>query len=161
MPKKDNKVRQCVSVTGLNRYVCRENYILPSVEHSFGKLAGAKVFSKLDANMGFWQIPLTEVPAEYTTFITPFDQFHFNHLLFGIATAPEHFQCRMTEDIEGLEDVICHIDDLLVWGTDQEQHDVRFSAGLQRLEKAIIILNVDKCEPYHHDGGHTPGPEEN
>ncbi|KAK0135573.1 Transposon Ty3-I Gag-Pol polyprotein [Merluccius polli] len=64
MPKKDNKVRLCVELTGLNQYVCREKYILPSVEQSLGKLAGAKVFSKLDANMGFWQIPLTEPCGE-------------------------------------------------------------------------------------------------
>jgi hypothetical protein len=60
MPKKDKEsVRLCVDLTGLNVYVCREKYILPSVDQSLGMLAGAKFFSKLDANMGFWQIPLT------------------------------------------------------------------------------------------------------
>ena len=53
----------------LNKSVCREKYILPSVEETLGKLAGAKIFSKLDANMGFWQIPLTKDSAK---FITPF-----------------------------------------------------------------------------------------
>ena len=96
--------------------------------------------------MGFWQIPLTEVSAKYTTFITPFGRFHYNHLPFDIASAPEHFQCRMAEVIEGLEGVICHRDNLLVWGTDQEQHDIRLHAVLQRLETAGITLNVGKCE---------------
>lgn len=41
--------------------------------------------------VGFWQVPLTEVSAKYTTFRTPFGWFHFNRLLFGIASAPEHF----------------------------------------------------------------------
>lgn len=146
VPKKDNKVRLCVDLTGLNQYVCREKYILPSVEQSLGQLAGAKVFSKLDANMGFWQIPLTEASAKYTTFITPFGRFHFNRLPFGIASATEHFQCRMAEVIEGLEGVICHVDDLLVWGQNQEQHDLRLHAVLQRLEDAGITLNTEKCD---------------
>lgn len=76
------------------------------------------MFSKLDANMGFWQVPLTEESARYTTFITPFGQFNFNRLPFGISSAhcPEHFQCMITEVTEGLEGLIYHIDDLLVWG---------------------------------------------
>ena len=65
-------VRMCVDLTGLNEYVYREKYILPTVEQSLGMLAGAKTFSKLDTNMGFWQC------TKYTTFFTPFGRFHFN-----------------------------------------------------------------------------------
>ena len=39
MPKKDNKVRLCVDLTGLNQYECCEKYILSSVEQSLGKFA--------------------------------------------------------------------------------------------------------------------------
>ncbi|XP_036066869.1 uncharacterized protein LOC112139698 isoform X2 [Oryzias melastigma] len=60
VPKKSGAVRICVDFTKMNQAVCREKYILPSVEHTLGMLAGATVFSKLDANMGFWQVPLTE-----------------------------------------------------------------------------------------------------
>lgn len=60
VPKKDSpRPRLCVDYTELNVYVCREKFVLPSVEQSLGMLSGAKVFSKLDANMGFWQIPLS------------------------------------------------------------------------------------------------------
>lgn len=114
--------------TGLNEFVCREKFNLSSVEQSLGMLAGAKVFSKLDANMGFWQIPLSEKSAKLTTFITPFGRFHFNHLPFGMNSAPEHFQRKMSEVIEGLEGVVCHIDDVLVWGRNQEEHNANFAS---------------------------------
>lgn len=52
----------------------------------------------------------------------------------------------MAEVVEGLEGVICHVDDLLVWGQDQEQHDLRPHAVLQRLEDAGITLNAGKWE---------------
>ena len=52
----------------------------------------------------------------------------------------------MAEIIEGLEGVIVHIDDFLVLGKDQEQHDIRLHAVLQRLEKAGITLIVDQCK---------------
>ena len=57
VPKADNKVRICVDLTKLNENVQRERHILLSVEQTLGQLAGAQVFSKLDANLGFWQIP--------------------------------------------------------------------------------------------------------
>jgi len=34
----------------------------------------------------------------------------------------------------------------LVWGRDQGEHDARLHAVLQRVEKAGITLNVDKCK---------------
>lgn len=76
----------------MNGSVCREKFILPSVEHILGMLAGATVFSKLDANMGFWQVPLTIESAKYTTFITSFGRYYFNRLPFGIASAPSTFK---------------------------------------------------------------------
>lgn len=39
------------------------------------------MFSKLDANSGFWQIPLEENSRLLTTFVTPHGQYYFNYLL--------------------------------------------------------------------------------
>ena len=44
VPKKNSShLRLCVDYTGLNAYVRREKYILPSVDQSLGMLAGASV----------------------------------------------------------------------------------------------------------------------
>lgn len=151
VPKKAGTVRICVDFTKMNESVCREKFILPSVEHTLGMLAGATVFSKLDANMGFWQIPLTKESAKYTTFITPFGRYYFNRLPFGIASAPEHFQRMMTTEVTGgLDGVLCHMDDILVWGQTQDEHDERLHAVLERTQKAGITLNMDKCELTRH-----------
>ena len=80
---------QLVDLTKLNQSVCREYHILPSV----AQIGYAKVFSKLDANSGFWQIELAPESAKLTTFITLYGRFNcFNCLPFGINSAPEHFQ---------------------------------------------------------------------
>ena len=100
VPKPNGKVRICVHLTKLNESVKRENHPLPSVEESLAKLAGAKFFTKLDANSGFWQINLSEESHRLTTFITPFGRFYFNRLPFGISSAPEYFQKRMSETME-------------------------------------------------------------
>lgn len=55
VPKRtgSGRVRICTDLTELNKPVMREKHPLPSVEHTLEQLAGAKVFSKLDANAGF------------------------------------------------------------------------------------------------------------
>ena len=98
VPKAKEQVRLCVDLTRLNDSVKRERLILPSVEETLAKLGGAKVFSKLDTNSGFHQIPLTEESKLLTTFITPFGRFCYNRLPFDITSAPEHFQMRNVFD---------------------------------------------------------------
>ena len=92
VPKKDNTVRICVDLKALNMSVLRETHPLPKVDDTLAQLTGAKVFSKLDANSVFWQIPLAEKSRHLTIFITPFSHFCFNKMPFGISSAPEHFQ---------------------------------------------------------------------
>ena len=57
VPKKTGKVRICVDLKPLNKRVLREVHPLPKVDETLAQLSGAKIFSKLDANSGFWQIP--------------------------------------------------------------------------------------------------------
>ena len=145
-PKKGGAIRICVDYQPLNRYVCREVYPLPKVDETLAQLAGAKIFSKLDANSGFWQIPLTERSKLLTTFITPFGRYYFHKLPFGICSAPEHFQKRMSKILAGLEGVLCQMDDVLVFGRDKEEHNARLIAALNRIRDAGVTLNREKCE---------------
>jgi len=69
--KKGGKVRICIELKPLNESVLREVHPLPKVDETLAQLTGAKVFSKLDANSGFWQIPLAKSSHLLTTFITP------------------------------------------------------------------------------------------
>ena len=146
VPKKSGNVRICVDLKPLNQSVRREVHPLPKVDETLAQLTGAKVFSKLDANSGFWQIPLSESSRLLTTFITPMGRYCFNKLPFGISSAPEHFQCRMSELLTGLEGVQCQMDDILVFGKDEAEHNNRLVAVLQRIEEAGVTLNPEKCE---------------
>ncbi|XP_064470170.1 uncharacterized protein K02A2.6-like [Ornithodoros turicata] len=143
VPKPSGNIRICVDLSELNRHVHREWHPIPSVEQTLGQLSGAKIFSRLDANSGFWQIPLNENSRLLTTFITPFGRFCFNRLPFGISSAPEHFQKRMARILEGLEGVLCHMDDVLIYGGTEEEHSQRLRKVLQRLDDAQLTLNSE------------------
>ena len=116
VPKSDGSVRICVDLTKLNESVLCENHQLPCVDQTLGQLTGAKIFSKIDSNSSFWQASLSEESKPFTTFISPFGRFQFERLPFGISSAPEFYQKRMAETLEGIEGVICHMDDVLVHG---------------------------------------------
>lgn len=143
---KDNSaaIRLCVDLTKLNESVRRENYPLPSTDQLLAQLADATVFSKLDCNSGFHQIPLDETSQELTTFITPFGRFCYTRLPFGISSGPEVFHRMMSQLLADIQGVICDIDDILVSGRCQDEHNQRLSEVLKRLEAAGVTLN-DKC----------------
>lgn len=143
--KPTGAVRICVDFTHLNKTVKREVHPIPDVESSLSQLATAKIFSKLDANSGFWQIRLAEECRHLTTFLTPYGRFVFNRLPFGITSAPEVFQRSMSRILQGCEGVLCHMDDVLIFGANIEEHDKRVRAVLQRIRSAGMSLNKEKC----------------
>ena len=146
VPKKSGEVRICVDLKPLNESVLREVYPIPKVDDVLGKLAGATVYSKLDANSGFWQIPLAAESRLLTTFVTPFGRYCFNKLPFGISSAPELFQKRMSRLLEGLEGVVCLMDDVLIFGSNEREHDARLVKVFERVQSAGVTLNAEKCE---------------
>ena len=146
VPKKSGAIRICVDLKPLNESVLREVHPLPIVDDTLSQLKGAKIFTKLDANSGFWQIPLSKPSRLLTTFITPAGRYCFNKLPFGISSAPEHFQKRMGHILQGLDGVLCQTDDVLIFGSNQAEHDTRVTAALERLQSAGVTLNPEKCE---------------
>ena len=128
--KNTGVMRICVDLKQLNTVVRREHHMLPWLEEVAPKLAESKVFSTPDAASGFWQIPIDEDGQLLTTFITPFGRYAFCRLPFGIASAPEIFQRKMSTLLEGLDGVEVTMDDTLGHGRNREEYDARLNAVL-------------------------------
>lgn len=77
---------------------------------------------------------------------TPIGRYRFLRLPFGISSASEVFQRSVAQMIEGLDGVVNIIDDLLVWGDSQEQHDQRLVKLLERARQYDLKLNRNKCK---------------
>jgi len=146
VPKKDGKIRVCIDFTNLNKAVKRQYHPLPTSEETLNALGGSRVFSKLDANCGYWQMELDKESYKLTTFITPFGRYFCQRLPFGISSAPEIFQREMQKILVDLPGVVCQMDDILVFGKDQHEHDYCLKRVLERLQQQGVTLNVEKCE---------------
>lgn len=106
VPKKNGKLRICLDPKDLNRAIQREKYQLPTVEDIATCLHGAKVFTIMDVRNGFWHVSLDEESLYLTTF----------QMLFGISSAPEVFQRKMHELIEGMTGIEVVADDFIAVG---------------------------------------------
>ena len=70
----------------------------------------------------------------------------FQRLPFGISLATDEFQAKMIELLGGLEGVEVIIDDVLVHGKTQQEHDARLKKVLDTMNRAGLQLNNDKCK---------------
>ncbi|UYV78360.1 K02A2.6-like [Cordylochernes scorpioides] len=125
--------------------VQREVHPMPVVEHMLGQLGEARFFSKLDANSGFHQIPLSPDCQHLTTFITPFGRYKYCRMPFGISLAPEYFQKVMSIILQGMDGVMCYLDDILIFASDSKTHDRILRLVLRKLKEAKVTLNKAKC----------------
>lgn len=150
--KKPHKLRICVDPRDLNQAIKRPHYPIPVIDDILPNLAKAKVFTVLDAKDGFWQVKLDEASSYLTTFATPFGRFRWKRMPFGISSAPEEFQRRQHEIIEGLHGVEVIADDFLVFGSGDTMaeavadHDRNLEKFLERARKVNLKLNKAKLK---------------
>ena len=134
--KKNGGVRICgdFKVT-VNPALCVEHYPIPRIEDLFASLSGGHRFSKLDLSQAYLQVPVCEDLRKYLTITTHKGMFCYNRLPFGITSAPSIFQRIMDQVLQGLPNVHCFLDDILVTGKDDAHHLENLKAVLNRLEQ--------------------------
>ncbi|PIK49754.1 hypothetical protein BSL78_13379 [Apostichopus japonicus] len=72
--------------------------------------------------------------------------FPFLRLPFGIASAPEVYHRTVHQIFEGIPGVDTGMDDIIVWGSDKDQHDKRLRQVLSAAREMNVKLNKAKCE---------------
>ena len=152
VPKKNGKLRICLDPKDLNRAIQREKYQLPTVEDIATRLHGAKVFTVMDVRNGFWHVSLNEESSYLTTFQTPFGRYCWRRMPFGISSAPEVFQRKMHELIEGMTGIEVVADDFIAVGYGEtfeeatRDHDKNLLDFLKRCEAKNVRLNPEKLK---------------
>ena len=144
--KKNGKVRICIDPCDLNEAILREHHPMNSIEDIATRLQDSAVYSVLDANSGYFQIKLTERSSELTTFNTPFGRYRYLRLPMGIRCAAEVFQRQMSTALSDIEGVEIVVDDILVHGRNQKEHDERLIKVLERARKLNLKLNSEKSQ---------------
>lgn len=92
---------------GPNKSVVVDGFPLPHMEEIFTELRGAMLFSTLDLESAYYQVPVHEDSRSLTTFITHNGLFRFKQVPFGLASGPSCFQRMMSSILKGLKGVQC------------------------------------------------------
>lgn len=103
---------------------------MPKREDIEGELKNARVFLRLDANSGFYQIPIDNDRSRLCTFSTRFGWYRFLRMPFGLALAPELYQKAISQVFDGFPGLRVYVDDVMVWGANDSEHKERLRAAL-------------------------------
>ena len=146
-PKHNNpsEVRVCGDYRQTNKAIKRERHPVPTVDELLQDMSGAVKFSKVDLEAGYHQILLDQESRSITTFITHRGLFRYKLLPFGINAASEVFQNAIQNALQGLDGTRNIADDIIVWGSTDEEHDERLNALFARLSTKGLTVNPGKC----------------
>lgn len=81
-----------------NTVTHKDAFPLPRIEETLTSMTKAAWFSTLDLASGYWQV---ELDPPKTAFTTPIGLFEFQHMPFGLCTAPVTFQHLMQQCLSG------------------------------------------------------------
>jgi len=111
------------------------------------------VFSTLDWNPGYWQIPVAAEDRDKTTFTSHTGLFQFFRLPFGLVNTPASFQRALDIILSGLRWRKClvYLEDALVFSRTVDEHIRHLREFSILLEKAGVSLKPSKCHPIQQD----------
>lgn len=144
--KPNGSIRLCLDPRNLNKAILRPHFPFPNVEDCKARLNGSKYFTSLDANSGFWMVPLEEGSSKLCTFNTPFGRYRFLRLPFGINAAPEIFHAQMVKLFGDISGLIIYIDDFLIYSSTLNEHLEILEKVFQRAKDVGLQFNKSKCK---------------
>ncbi|XP_061713508.1 uncharacterized protein K02A2.6-like [Cydia pomonella] len=143
--KENGDLRICIDMRRANEAIIRENHPLPTMDELLPHFRQAKFFSRLDIKNAFHQLEIDEDSRHITTFSTSKGLFRYKRLMFGVSCAPEMFQKVLEKMLLGCEGTANFIDDIIIYGSDEKEHDTRLKKVLQVLKDNDVLLNEAKC----------------
>ena len=143
--KPDGTLRICLDPKDINSSLKRGQHHIPTLEELTHRFAKATVYSKLDAKSGYWCVQLDNASQLYTTFNSPFRRYCFKRLPFGLETSQDVFQKAMDQILEGLPGVVSIADDIVVYGTNEQDQDQNLHRLMQRARERGLVFNPTKC----------------
>ena len=147
VPKRSGEIRLYIDCRELNKKTTKDAYPLPLPDEVQDQLSGSTVYSTLDLQSRYWQLPVSPNDREKTAFCPGpgMGLFQFCRMPFGLTGAPSSFQRLMDNILRGLSFVTIYLDDILVHSRDEKMHCQHLNEVFQRLAAAGLTLRGRKC----------------
>ena len=147
--KSDGSTRLCVDYRKINKVVVRDRYPMPLIDDVLDALRGAKVFTTLDLENGFFHVPVEEGSRKYTSFVVPDGQYEFLKAPFGLCNSPAVFLRYINFVFRDLirEGVVhSYMDDLIIPARSDEEGILRLDRVFEVAARAGLRFKWQKCQ---------------
>ena len=146
--KGTEKYRWAIDYRKLNQLTVKDAYPLANIEANLHKLSGTVYFSTLDSAGAFHTIPVEEEHRDYTAFGTPFGQYRFCRLPFGLANAPSAYSRLVQMALNQLPPgfAMGYIDDIIIHSTSLQKHIEHLKQVVELHVRMGMKLNLRKCK---------------
>lgn len=149
--KSDETLRLCTDFRKLNKNSVFDPYSMPRIDEILDEIAGAHYISTFDLTKGFYQVPIDRESRDKTSFVTPFGQYRYTVLPFGLQNSSSVFQRLMDCVLKGCESFSrAYIDDICIFSKSWSEHIAHLQAVLHKLEEAGLKAKPKKCKFAFH-----------
>ncbi len=142
--KKSSVARVIIDCRKLNGITKKLAYPFPDIETKFRSLKGARIFSTLDLNNGYYQIKIKKEDILKTAVVTEFGQFEWTRAPFGLVNPPRFFTKYMSTVLKDLDFEKVFVDDVLIFSKDLEEHVSHVKKVLDMIFEAGLSINFEK-----------------
>jgi len=118
------EIRMCTDFQDLNKACPKDDFPLPNIDMIIDSLAGYEMLSFMDGFSGYNQIRIKESDQHKIAFRTPWGNFCYKVMSFGLKNAGATYQRAMTAMFHDFihKIVEVYVDDILVKSKRKEDH---------------------------------------
>ena len=144
-PKPDGGVRITMDAKNVNNAIQSMNHPIPRQEDIKAKLAGAKVFSKVDFRKAFWQLELHPDSRHVAVFHANDKLYRYKRLIMGLKPAQGELNIALRPIFAHLNGAHLIHDDLVLATKTYEEHIELIGEVMKAVSRSGLTLNPDKC----------------
>ena len=144
VPKPDGSWRPCGDYRRVNAITTPDRYSIPNINHIHNKMAGSKVFSKLDLIKAYHFIPVRKEDIAKTAICTPFGNYEYVRMPFGLRNASSTFQRFMDSIFRDMDFVATYIDDIIIFSRSETEHKIHVETVCKKLDFIGLKVNEKK-----------------
>jgi len=144
--KKIDEIRLCIDFRNLNKVSLKDNYLVPKMDHITQTVVGSSKISFLYGFSCYNQVLSHPKDQDKTTFTTPWGNFTYVKMPFGLMNVRATFQREINIAFanESVRFIVIYLDDIIVYSKSDEEHLMHLKRFFEKCRRFVISLNPKK-----------------